>query len=314
MRTAYRVLLAVIMLALVALLVPGAVPLAGAEDLPAYEPVSLNGESANVIDYQEKTPYAPHEDAYFTEGLGGYLDDTISVRFDTLRRADTDIWLCWVQIADASQLRTATYKPYPSKSSEMANKIAVREKAVLAINGDFFMDRKEGYIVRNGEELRDNYYEGLDALVVDGDGDFYILRAPTKEKFDTIEGRIVQAFAFGPGLVIDGELQTYFPEGNMKPNSRTQRMALCQMGTLSYLMIATAGPEQKNSQGLTMPELAQLAYDLGAQQAYNLDGGSSTWLVFKGQKVNAPGSKKRPICDIVYFVTSEPEEAAEAVE
>ncbi len=313
MRTAIRVLIAVITLAIVAALVPGAVPAAGAEELPVYTPVRLNGESANYIEYTEKTPYAPHKDAYLTDELG-YKDDTISVRFDTLRYANSDVWLCWVQIADASQLRTATYKPYPSKSSEMANKIALREKAVLAINGDFFMDRKEGFIVRNGQVMRDNYFEGLDALIVDGDGDFYIIQKPTKEKIDDIEGTIVQAFAFGPGLVIDGEQQTNFPDGNNKPYGRTQRMALCQMGSLSYLMIATSGPEQKNSTGVTMDELATLAHDLGAQQAYNLDGGSSTWLVFDGDKVNAPGSKKRPICDIVYFITSEEAPAAEAAE
>ena len=306
MRYALRILLVLVLLASVAALVPGAVPLAGAEDveLPSYDPVYLNGESANVIDYSEKTPYAPHSDGYLIDELG-YRDNTISVRFDTLRYCGSDIWLCWVQIADASQLRTATYKPYPSKSSEMANKIAIREKAVLAVNGDFFMDRKEGYIVRNGQVLRDNEFTGLDALIIDGDGDFYVLKEPTKEKINDIGGTIVQAFAFGPGLVIDGEQQTNFPDGNNKPYGRTQRMAICQMGSLSYLMIATSGPEQKNSTGLTMDELATLAHDLGAQQAYNLDGGSSTWLVFDGNKVNAPGSKKRPICDIVYFITAE---------
>ena len=74
-----------------------------------------------------------------------------------MRAYNTTIQLTWVQAADASQLRTASYKPYPAKSYARAAVIAKREKAVVAINGDYFVHRKEGYIVRNGQVLRQNY-------------------------------------------------------------------------------------------------------------------------------------------------------------
>ena len=46
--------------------------------------------------------------------------------------------------------------------------------------------------------------------------------------------------------------------------------------------------------------------DLGVKQAYNLDGGSSTWLVLNNDKINH--KSKRGIADIIYFATAVPEE------
>ena len=306
----WKTVLITVLLFSLLILVPGAVPDAAAEDaLPVYTPVTLKATDVTPIPYDEKTPYAPHEDAFLPDE-GGYLDDTISVRVETFRAYETNCWCAWIQIADASQLRTELAKPYPSKSTSWADNISRKVKAVLAINGDYFIDRKEGLIVRNGKELRSKYYDGFDALVIDTDGDFHILTGSTEESFRPYAGRIAHAFCFGPGLVIDGKQITEFPSKMMTPQNKTQRIAFCQMDHLSYLVIATEGPEQRNSEGLTMREFSDLIMQFKPQNAYNLDGGSSTWLVLNHQKLNAR-TKKRTIADIIYFVTAMPEEASD---
>lgn len=81
-------------------------------------------------------------------------------------------------------------------------------------------------------------------------------------------------------------------------------MGVGQLGELEYILVATEGPENEGSEGLTIPEFAQLMKDLGAVQAYNLDGGSSSAMMLGGEKINALSSKKmRPICDLLYFTT-----------
>ena len=41
------------------------------------------------------------------------------------------------------------------------------------------------------------------------------------------------------------------------------------------------------------------------QNAYNLDGGTSAWMVWRGEKLNSFGSSKyRTINDIIFFVTA----------
>ena len=303
-----RLAAVLLLIAATAVLVPSSMPSAGAEDfeVPEYSPVELEAESVEPLPLDEKPPYAPDSSAYLPDE-GGYVDPSISVRIEKIRAYDTDIRLAWVQIADPSQLRTELNRPYPSKSTAYAELIAKRVKAVLAINGDYFIDRKEGVIVRNGEVLRTNYYTGFDALVIDMDGDFHILHEPDEAAFAPYEGNIMHAFSFGPGLIIDGVRTTEYTAKTMSPTKPTQRMALCQMDHLSYLVVCGEGPEQRNSEGMTLDQFSRLLEKLGVRNAYNLDGGSSTWLVLDDRKINAR-SKKRSIADIVYFVTAVPGE------
>ena len=304
------------MLACTALLVPSSVPLAGAETetIPVVEPVTLNATEVQPLPFGEVAPYAPIPSA-FLENDAGYLDDTISVRIETMRAYDTKIFLTYIQIADASQFRTAAAKAGAfdqgkvSKSPVNGDIIAKRARAVLAINGDYFGDRKEGTIVRNGVEIRSADFGVFDALLIDFDGDFHILKTPTKEEFASVVdsvGGTMHSFSFGPGLVIDGEVQTDYNAGTMGgTKKKAQRQVLCQMGPLSYLIVTTHGPEQSGSQGLTLVQLTELLGQLGVQQAYNLDGGSSTWLVLNDKKINH--KSKRGIQDIIYFATAQTE-------
>lgn len=319
-KTLIRILAVALLLALTVFLVPSATPLAIGEELseeiPAYTPVTLAATEVEPIDYLSAAPYAPDQSKYLPD-TAGYVDDSLSVRIEYMRAYDTTIQLTWVQIADASQMRTASYKKYPSKSEAKARTIAKRENAVLAINGDFFIHRKEGYIVRNGEVLRENYTDLYHTLIIDDKGDLHILTSNDEATVSAYEGNVTQMLVFGPALVIDGVMQTDFtPDGpgilkECTPHKETQRIALCQMDTLSYLIVSTEGPENKGSTGLTMAEFAQLCSDLGVKQAFNLDGGSSSTVVLNNKKINSLSTgKERNIGDIVYFVTATPSEGS----
>ena len=86
-----------------------------------------------------------------------------------------------------------------------------------------------------------------------------------------------------------------------------QRLAFCQVDKLSYLIIATEGPENKGSVGLTIPQFAEFCGDMGVQQAFNLDGGSSSSVVLNYKKINSLSTGKiRSIGGMLYFVTADP--------
>ena len=309
-KTILRAVALVVMLALLALMVPTFTPLAVAEEFteyPVYEPVTLPLTDAPTIDYQADTPYAPHADAYLPDETG-YLDDSLSIRIEEFRAYDTTCLAAWIQVASPTQLRTELNKPYPSKSTAKASVIAKRVNAVLAINGDYFVYHNQGFIVRNGEVLREKFNEDYDTLIIDDKGDFTIIPSTTEEEIRAFTGHIVQAFTFGPGLVIDGVKTTEFPLKANTPNKETQRIAIAQMGPLSYLVVTTEGPENPGSTGLTLPEFAQVLYDLGAQNAYNLDGGSSSSLILNNKKINSLSTGKiRAVGDILYFISACPE-------
>ena len=61
--------------------------------------------------------------------------------------------------------------------------------------------------------------------------------------------------------------------------------------------------------GLTLEQMVELCASLGVEQAYNLDGGSSSAMLLNLEKLNALSTRKiRPICDILYFATAVPED------
>lgn len=261
----------------------------------AYEPIAL----------EETKGRMPRSESYLPD-TGGYEDGSLSVRIETLRAYETNILVARVKITDPSQLRTAMAGRYGTTGTVLPDKLAQRAHAVLAINGDFFNFNSVGYLVRQGRLYRDKTNESLDVLIIDENADFHILIDPKPAQTHGFEGTVVNSFNFGPALVKDGEIVHTTKRLNVGLEKETQRMGIGQTGSLEYICVAAEGPEQKGSDGLTIPEFAQLMKDLGAVQAYNLDGGSSSAMMLGGEKINARSTKKmRSICDILYFSTLE---------
>ena len=317
----------ILLLLMVPFLVPSALPYAGAEesDLPVYSPVQLDNPHPEPLlplpgpKDPDPTPYAPRADGYVMDPETGaaweYRDSTLYVKIETRMILNTKVLFTWIQIADPSQLRTQiTGETSPVK-------LAQRLRAVVAINGDWYSGRAEGTIYRNTIQLRDKPCKArYDLLIIDDEGNFHILYRP--ENTDVLapyEGHIMHTFMFGPGLVIDGKLMTEVDEAAFVHNqygsgagmglpAKAQRQAICQMGPLSYLIITTEGPNNKQDKehGFTAGELAELAYSVGAVNAYNLDGGNSASLIMNGVKMNRFGKGGiREITDMIYFITAE---------
>lgn len=312
-----RLVLLILMIVLLAALVPSGALLpnsiaeaAGesfvpeAVEIPQILPVKLTPLPA-PLPIEGAAPYIPKQNAYLHDDAG-YVDSTISIQIRNIRAYRSTILLAYIQIADPSQLRVQLAKAYPSKYTVRADVLAKRVNAVFAINGDYFSYHSNGVIYRDGKLLRNQPNEQYDTLIIDDKGDFTIISPTTKESIEAYQGAIMQSFCFGPALVVGGEKKSGFTQKFSVPAQQTQRMGIAQLAPLSYLVIATEGPENKGSTGLTMDEFAQLMYDLGAVNAYNLDGGSSSSMVLNNRKINALSTNKvRPIGDIIYFSTGE---------
>ena len=86
-----------------------------------------------------------------------------------------------------------------------------------------------------------------------------------------------------------------------------QLASLCQIDTLSYMVVCTEGPSGENSAGVTILQMANLCKELGAVQAYNLDGGNSAAVILNDEKLNnVTNTKKRMVGDCIYFCTLVP--------
>lgn len=253
----------------------------------------------------------PQQSNYLPENTG-YVDESISVKIETIREYDTTIMVAYVQIQHPSQIRTTMAGRYGTTKVTFPKFMAERMNAVFAVNGDYFNYRKSGYLVRQGKLYRDRPDPEFDLLMIDDQGDFHIIRDPSEESVhayvEQMAHPVINSFNFGPALIMNGEKVLPVKGFDGGTTKKTQRLAIAQMGPLSYMMVATEGPENAGSVGLTVEELIDLMADLGAPNAYNLDGGSSSTFVLDNEKINALSSKKnRTICDIVYFATLVPE-------
>lgn len=316
MKKALRIIVTLLLLASLLVLVPSGAIVAQAEivELPL----------------DAKEGMEPQDDGYV--GEWEYTDPSISVKIESGNYKDTYYLVARIKIANGSQLRTSMAGSYWSPSTGNAVTMANRANAVFAINGDYYSQLNgAGYITRQGKEYRVNCTgknaERFDVLVIDNLGDLHILPKATNESIEEFKNSlldengnatrtIVNTFTFGPALIIDGEPQPIVEDKQKATHKAAQRMCLAQVGPLEYLCIASEGPECVRSTGLTLEEFSELVCSFEEiQNAYNLDGGSSTSMVFRKQdeksgtwkndKINSPlNPKRRPVNDIIYFASA----------
>ena len=235
-----------------------------------------------------------------------YRDETLHVLIEDYERDDSVYHVAFVELADASQQRTALSDAPGGKGKAAPSLIAQANNAVVAINGDYYLYRSRGYVMRQGEVLRKAGQGELDLLLIDDAGDLHVVRKPAKSAVrEALAGHaVVNAFSFGPVLVMDGEVQTVYNGYGFAPQDRSPRTAIGQLGPLRYALVVVDG-RQKQSRGVTHKQLATFMGELGCTTAYNLDGGDTSTLIFHGQVFNSlSGDGERPISDIIYAGTA----------
>ena len=240
-----------------------------------------------------------------------YEDESLRIEIWEDMVDKTRVHLARVTIADPSQLRTAPAYDFSRDQTAPTTTIAQRVNAVLAINGDYYSYQatRGGYMIRQGQMYINKPIKGRDVLVIAGNGDFYIEREINDEtlaKYDALGG-IVNSFNFGPGIIIDGELCDRFKSVYNMAEDKAARACICQVerGKLEYLCVVSEGTDDSKGGGLTLKEFTDYVATLGVQNAYNLDGGNSSALIYLGEKINAKTNPRhRPLSDIIYFASA----------
>ncbi len=278
------------------------------ESAPKKLPIDLSGGAPYTVKY--------------SSDLEVYEDPTIRVERHRVpsKEFECTYYYAIITIADASQLRTlpADNKDFASNTKVPGPKLAKRVNAILAVNGDFPAtfngNVANTFILRQGKVYRDSVASSLDLLLIDEDGDFHVIPAgsdlETMDKTMINGKKVINAFQFGPALVIDGERVSdeaildlsHSPEWAY-PQKRSQRMCIAQLGPLQYMVVCCA------HYGSDLPTMREIALSIApCQTVYTLDGGESTQMMFLGQKVNnvnEDGNQPRKISDIIYFASAD---------
>ncbi len=269
--------------------------------------VILPVNSVSYLPLDRETPGRVPIEANFTET--GYSDETIIVELETVRAYNSTFHIAYVKIATPTQLRTAIAGKFGSSRTLKPTVFSQSMNAVVLINGDYYTKTVNGYIVRQGEVYRQKTSDNLDLLLIDENSDFHILmhgKSSQKEEIAAFlkEHQIVNGFFFGPALVVDAETQEISTHYDFNPYGEEPRAAIGQLAPLTYVLVTVDG-RIDGSDGVTMEELAAyMDEQLGCEQAYALDGGNSSALVFHHQLVSVKDVNERDVSDVIYFATA----------
>lgn len=242
-----------------------------------------------------------------------YQSDTTTITIEkvvTGTGADTvTYYVADVQVADGTQLRSGfAENKYGENIVQNTSDIADAVNAIFAINGDYYGFRDSGIMIRNGVVYRDD--PARQGLAIYRDGHMEVYDETTTSADELLAAGVWNTLSFGPGLVSGGEIVPGIDDveidtniGNHSIQGNQPRTALGMISATHWVFVAVDGRSTGYSKGVTLPELAQIMKDLGATEAYNLDGGGSTTMYFNGALVNNPlgKGKERGTSDILYI-------------
>ncbi|MDR0286466.1 MAG: phosphodiester glycosidase family protein [Clostridiales bacterium] len=234
-----------------------------------------------------------------------YINDNINIYIERCSKDGAVYYVADIQLASVDYLRTAfANNTYGKNVTQPTSKMASDNNAIFAINGDYYGFRDNGIVIRNGILYRDVPRSAPDnqSLTIDINGNMDIVTEKKGVGQSLIDSSVLQAFSFGPVLVKDGVAAKI----NTKSVSETEnpRTAIGQISPLHYIFIVVDG-RTSDSSGMTLEQLTNVFLEKGCNIAYNLDGGGSSTMWFKGKVINVPidgkSGAERSVSDIIYI-------------
>lgn len=242
-----------------------------------------------------------------------YTSDQATITISTVVTGSGDSTVTYfvadVVLTDATALRSAfADDEFGLNIVDEPSDIAASVGAVFAVNGDYYGFRETGIVIRNGVAYRDaGAREGM-AFYRDGTVRVYDETATTADQL--VADGVWNTLSFGPAIVLNGAVVAGIDDvevdtnvGNHSIQGDQPRTAVGVIGTNHLVFVVVDGRSEGYSEGVTLPELAEIFVGLGAVTAYNIDGGGSSTMVFDGALVNDPLGKgsERGTSDVLYI-------------
>ena len=236
-----------------------------------------------------------------------YEDENISITIPEYREYETSIYVADITVSDISFVQSAfANDTYGKNIKATSSSIAESVNAIIAINGDFYGARTSGYVIRNGVLYRDTMVSSdQEDLVIYADGSFEIITEGSISAQSLLDNGALQVLSFGPGLISNGTILVDSNDEVDHSMTSNPRTAIGIIDANHYVFVVSDG-RTSASTGLTLLELATFMESLCVSDAYNLDGGGSSTMVFNGSVVNNPTTNgktisERSVSDIVYI-------------
>lgn len=191
-------------------------------------------------------------------------------------------------VNDPKRVRLAT-APRLGVVGSTTSQIVAANNAIGGINGGGFKDdalgtggKPDGLLMIDGNLINGYQYNYYSAVGIDYSGKLVVSNATTY--YNLKNNNVRDAVSFGPVIVINGQPTIYSGTGGYGIHPRS---AIGQRKDGAILMLVIDG-RQTDSLGATMKNVQDIMLQYGAYNAFNLDGGASSTLVYNNKVVNSP--------------------------
>jgi exopolysaccharide biosynthesis protein len=262
--------------------------------VPAFTPSSPSSTNTLTTTTPSLTaqpwPPPPPLGLQRTSAVKSYVTSDKKIAVATYHIFDSDVYVANIKLSSAEQLMSAfASDTYGRNITQKPSTIATNVNAVIAVNGDFYGARSSGYVIRNGELYRDRLTEPTQQdLVIWRDGSSSIIREGDVSGVELMAKGALHSWSFGPALIADGQI--VIPSNDQLPYHAAianPRTAIAEIAPLHYLLVVVDG-RTATSTGLTLTQLAAVLAKFEVNNAYNLDGGGTTTMLWNGNVINNP--------------------------
>lgn len=184
--------------------------------------------------------------------------------------------------------------------SETTLQAVKRYGAVAGVNAGGFADSGGKRYPLSTTIVDGNYLSGFqptfkDLFFVGMNHSGQLIGGKFKQKSDLDRLQPLFGASFVPILLNNG-VKVTIPDKWKKSPVRAPRTVIGNYKDNQLLILVIDGRDEKGSSGATLEELQAKLFNLGVQDAYNLDGGGSSSLIVNGKVVNKPSDGQlRPV-------------------
>ena len=265
--------------------------------------VSVAAQSVEEFVFEDLRHLAP-EGTFLAPGeapiadMDSYKSENISVTITRRRVDDADVTIADIYVSSVRHLRRAFSNGTWKGKAERVRDMALSANAVIAISGDYASMLDAGLVVGNGEVYRQSNNNKRDNCLIYPDGRMVTYARKTLDAKEALQQPVWRSFLFGP-MLLDENGQP-FDKFDSKVGVANPRSVIGYYSPGHYCFVLVDG-RSNASKGLAMVPLSRLMAELGCQAAYNLDGGQSAMMYFRGAIITDPYKGGRSITDVVYI-------------
>ena len=191
-------------------------------------------------------------------------------------------------VNDPSRVKLATAPRLGTVGATTSQIVEVND-AIGGINGGGFKDdalgtggKPDGLLMQDGKLINGYEYSSYKVVGLDYDNKLIVSNSTSYSALKKLNVR--DAVSFGPVIVINGQPTIYSGTGGYGIHPRS---AIGQRKDGAILMLVIDG-RQVDSLGATLKNVQDIMLQYGAYNAFNLDGGASSTLVYNNKVVNHP--------------------------